>query len=86
MPMLTVPPTARPSTSAAASSKAQPDALGDGEAFLATRVVEHDGEFLAAQPADQVGGSELAGWRSPANTCSTRSPTAWPKRSLIDLK
>ena len=42
------------------------------------------GEFLAAEPADHVGGADV-GRAVAANTCSASSPTAWPKRSLIDL-
>ena len=37
----------------------QPDALGDGEAFVAAGIIDHDGEFLAAETPDQVAGAEL---------------------------
>ncbi len=57
--MLTVPPTGLPSTSKAASSNDKPDALGDRQALVAAGIVEHDGEFLAAEAADQIARAEL---------------------------
>ena len=57
--MLTVPP-ARPCVDLGRGIlERQPDALGDGETFVAAGVVEHDGELLAAEPADQVERPEL---------------------------
>ena len=49
------------------------------------RLGEDRGEFLAAEAAERSAG-RICALALSAKTCSTRSPTAWPKRSLIDLK
>ena len=84
MPMLTVAPTGRPSTSLAASAKAERIRSASARLFPA-HVVEHRRELLAAEPADEIGRSHVR-LAVSANTCSTRSPIACPNRSLIDLK
>ena len=85
MPMLPVAIDGWPSISAAVRRKPA-NGCGAIHGVVAAGVVEHDGEFLAAQPPDQIG--RRRAWRGAisAKICSTRSPTAWPKRSLIDLK
>ena len=85
MPMLTVAPTGRPSTSLAASAKAVRIRSASATAFSRLTLSEHRRELLAAEPADEVGRSHVR-LRRVANTCSTRSPIACPNRSLIDLK
>ena len=84
--MLTVAATGRPSTSLAASANAERMRSASATAFSRLDIVEHGGELLAAEPAEQIGRAQVGLARLSANTCSTRSPMAWPKRSLIDLK
>ena len=58
-PMLQVAPTGWPSTSDAISSNASADPLGDLHRPVAIDVIERDGEFLAAQPPEQIIGADI---------------------------
>ena len=84
-PMLTVAPTACPPTARAASANRVPDALGDTRRFGGVRPRHQEGEFLAAEPSTEIAWRAACASTVSAKTCSTRSPIAWPNRSLIVL-